>query len=209
MKIILISLAVVAVIGGVLVLFVLVKFGSAVGKAHGRALYSSAGAWTRIQEFAQVQGKSNYIAEAESKLTLLKNDLKAWREIAPSSTDFAALEKMQATAYETTDRNIKNGQNPLAYLDGSLTGESGGEVSSTPTSLQNETPLGIEVATLPQNSSPEELKKFLGVFKSNQIPHHIVGDRRANHAFVPREFVDAARKVLAQEQQKGMNVTIK
>jgi hypothetical protein len=117
MKVILISLAVVAVIGGGVVLFLLLKFGSAVGKAHGQALYSSVGAWTRIQEFAQAQGKSNYIAEAESKLTLLKNDLKSWRESAPSSTDFAALEKAQATAYETTDRNIKNGQNPLAYVD--------------------------------------------------------------------------------------------
>ena len=27
------------------------------------------------------------------------------------------LQKMQADAYATTDRNIKNGQNPLAYLD--------------------------------------------------------------------------------------------
>ena len=209
MKVIFISLAIVAVIGGGLVLFLLLKFGSAVGKAHGQALYSSVGAWTRIQEFAQSQGKSNYIAEAESKLTLLKNDLKSWRESAPSGTDYAALEKMQATAYETTDRNIKNGQNPLAYLDPPITGASSGEKSFTPTSLQGETPLGIEVATLPQDSSPEELKKFLGVFKSNQIPHHIVGDPRANHAFVPREHVEAARKVLLQEQKKGLNLTIK
>jgi len=117
MKTILISLAAVAVIGAVLAAFILVKISGTVSKAHGDALYSGIGAWTRIQEFAHAQGKSNYIAEAERSLTFLKNDLKSWRESAPSSTDFAALEKRQATAYETTDRNIKNGQNPLGYLD--------------------------------------------------------------------------------------------
>ncbi len=117
MKPILISLAVVVVICAAIGVFVLLRFGSTVGKAHGRALYSSVGAWTRVQEFAHAQGKSNYIAEADNKLALLQSDLKAWRDSAPSDTDFAALEKLQATAYETTDRNIKNGQNPLAYLD--------------------------------------------------------------------------------------------
>jgi hypothetical protein len=104
-------------VGGVFVVAKVVKFGSAVHKATGQALYSSVGAWTRIEEFAQAQEKSNYMAEAQSRLKLLKDDLKSWRESAPSSTDFGALEKMQASAYETTDRNIKNGLNPLAYLD--------------------------------------------------------------------------------------------
>jgi hypothetical protein len=103
--------------GGVFVVAKVVKFGGVVHKATGQALYSGVGAWTRIEEFAQAQGKSNYIAEAQSTLKLLKDDLKSWRESAPSGTDFGALEKVQATAYETTDRNIKNGQNPLSYLD--------------------------------------------------------------------------------------------
>jgi hypothetical protein len=112
-----ISVALICGALGVFVVAKLVKFGGAIHKAQGQALYSSVGAWTRIHEFAQAQGKSNYIAAAESRLTFLKDELKAWRASAPSSTDFGALEKAQATAYETTDRNIKNGQNPLAYLD--------------------------------------------------------------------------------------------
>lgn len=87
-------------------------------KAHGQALYSGAGAWTRILEFAKDQGKSNYIAEAESNLAILESDLKSWREEAEAAgVDIASFEKMRATAYETTDLNIKNGLNPLAYLD--------------------------------------------------------------------------------------------
>jgi hypothetical protein len=50
-------------------------------------------------------------------MEMLRHDLQAWRQSAPAGTDFAALEKLQATAYETTDRNIRNGQNPLAHLD--------------------------------------------------------------------------------------------
>jgi hypothetical protein len=209
MKVVFISLAVVAVIGGVLVLFFLVKFGSAVGKAHGQALYSSVGAWTRIQEFAHAQGKSNYIAEAESRLTLLKNDLKSWRETAPSSTDFAALEKAQATAYDTTDRNIKSGQNPLAYLDGATSGVPNSGAVFTPASSLQETPMGIEIATLPHAASTEEFRTFLGVFQSSGIPHQMVGDVEAYRVFVPRKHVEAARKALLQEQQKGLKVTIK
>jgi hypothetical protein len=209
MKIILIPIAVVAVIGGVLVLFLLVRFGSAVGRAHGQALYSSIGAWTRIQEFANAQGKSNYIAEAESKLRLLNGDLKAWRETAPSSTDCAALEKMQAAAYDTTDRNIKNGQNPLAYLDGASSGPpSSGAVFSPASSLQ-ETPMGVEIATLPHAASSEEFRTFLGVFQSNGIPHRMVADIEAYRVFVPRQHVEAARKALLEQQQRGLKLTIK
>jgi|GEM_PF-3273529 len=209
MKIILISLAVVAVICGILVLFVLVKFGGVVTKAHGQALFSSVGAWTRIQEFAQAEGKSNYIAEADSRLTLLKNDLKAWRETVPSSTDFTALEKAQATAYDTTDRNIKSGQNPLAYLDSATSGTpSSGAVFSPVSSLQ-ETPMGIEIATLPHAASEEEFRTFLGVFQSSGIPYQMVGDVETYRVFVPRKHVEATRKALLQEQQKGLKVTIK
>jgi Tfp pilus assembly protein PilE len=209
MKAVLISLAVVAVIGGVLVLFVLVKFGGAVSKAHGQALYSSVGAWTRIQEFAHAQGKSNYIAEAESKLTLIKSDLKAWRETAPSSTDFAALEKMQATAYDTTDKNIKNGQNPLAYLDGAASGTPGSGATFSSASSLKETALGIEIATLPHAASSEEFRTFLGVFESSGIPHRMVADVEAYRVFVPRQHVEAARKALLEQQQRGLKLTIK
>lgn len=209
MKIILISVAIVAAIGGVLVLFLLVKFGSAVGKAHGQALYSSVGAWTRIQEFAHAGGKSNYIAEAESKLTLLKNDMKAWRETAPSNTDFSALERAQATAYDATDRDIRSGQNPLAYLDGATSGAPSSGAIFSPTSSREETPMGIEIATLPHAASAEAFKTFLGVFQSSGIPHHMVADVEAYRVFVPRKHVDAARKALLQEQQKGLKVTIK
>lgn len=209
MKIMLISVAVVAVIGGVLVLFLLVKFGSAVGKAHGQALYSSVGAWTRIQEFAHAEGKSNYIAEADSKLALLKSDLKAWRETASSSTDFSALEKAQATAYDTTDRNIKGGQNPLAYLDGATSGAPSGGTAFSPASSLEETPMGIEIATIPHAATAEEFRAFLGVFQSSGIPHQMVGDVEAYRVFVPQKHIEAARKALLQEQQKGLKVTIK
>lgn len=209
MKIVIISVAVVAVIGGVLVLFLVVRFGSTVGKAHGQALYSSVGAWTRIQEFAHAEGKSNYIAEADSKLTLLKSDLKAWRETAPSGADFSTLEKAQAAAYDTTDRNIKSGQNPLAYLDGATNSNPNSEAIFSPFSSLQETPMGVQIATLPHAASREDFLKFLRVFQSNGIPHHMVGDVEASRVFVPRKHVEAARKALMQEQQKGLKVTIK
>ena len=117
MKTVLITLAIVAVLGVVVVVVVLFM-ASRVSEAHGRALYSSFGAWTRIQEFARLQGKTNYIAEADKTLALIEHDLKRWREIAVTAgTDLSPFEKMQSTAYKTTDQNIKNGQNPLAHLD--------------------------------------------------------------------------------------------
>jgi hypothetical protein len=118
MKKVLIALGIAAVIGGVLLIFVLFKAAGVVREAHGRALYSSAGAWTRIQEFARSQGKTNYIVEADRKLGFIENDLKEWRQGAEAAgLDVTSFEKLRAAAYETTDRNIKNGQNPLAYLD--------------------------------------------------------------------------------------------
>ena len=117
MKAVLITLGIIGILGVALLIAVFFKAAGVVRKAHGQALYSSVGAWKRIQEFAHAQGKSNYIAEADSKLALLEADRKGWRETAPSGTDIAALEKARTTAYETTDRSIKNGRNPLAYLD--------------------------------------------------------------------------------------------
>jgi hypothetical protein len=116
---------------------------------------------------------------------------------------------VRAAAYETTDQNIKNGQNPLAYLDAPTSRSSGSHLAFAPVSTQVETPLGIEVATLPHDSSSEDFKRFLGVFATSKIPYHMVADPNAYHAYVPREHVQAARTALAQEQQKGLKLTIK
>lgn len=117
MKAIVLAVGLVVLVIGALLLTLVFKAAGAFSKAHGQALYSSAGAWKRIDEFAHTTGNSNYIAEADSTLKRLEGDLKAWRQSASSGTDFAALEKLRTTAYETTDRNIKNGLNPLAHLD--------------------------------------------------------------------------------------------
>lgn len=117
MKRILIALGIFGLLVVILVVTVFLKVAGTINKATGHALYSSMGAWTRIQEFAHAQGKSNYVAEADRMVATLDDNLKAWRANASSSADIAALEKMRTAAYETTDRNIKNGQNPLAYLD--------------------------------------------------------------------------------------------
>lgn len=117
MKALLIGIGIVAAIGVAVLAIFLFRVVTAFRTATGQALYSSVGSWTRIQEFAHAQGKSNYIVFADTNLAMLEHNLKIWRENAPSSVDFTAFEKMRATAYETADRNIKNGQNPLAYLD--------------------------------------------------------------------------------------------
>ena len=117
MKALFITLGIVAVIGVALLAVVSFRVVGAVRTAHGQALYSSVGAWRRIQEFANAQGNSNYVAEADKTLAMLERELKAWRESAPPGTDFAALEKMEELANKTTDAKIRNGQNPLGYLD--------------------------------------------------------------------------------------------
>ncbi len=118
MKKVLITLGIAAVVGCSLLIYVVFKAGGVDLKAQGQALYSGAGAWSRIQEFARAQGNTKYIAEADRTLKLLEDDIKQWRESAQAvGLDITSFEKMRATAYETTDRNIKNGQNPLAYLD--------------------------------------------------------------------------------------------
>ena len=60
----LVALGVVVVLGGVVLAAVLYMGGSA-AEAHGRALYTSFGAWTRIREFARDRGDVGYIAEAD------------------------------------------------------------------------------------------------------------------------------------------------
>jgi hypothetical protein len=118
MKKILIVLGIVAIIGCLLLIFTVYKAGKIILKAQGQSLYSGAGAWSRIQEYAQEQGNTKYIAEAERSLKFLEDNIKEWRENAQAvGLDVNSFEKMRDIAYETTDRNIKNGQNPLEYLD--------------------------------------------------------------------------------------------
>jgi hypothetical protein len=127
MKYLLIAIATVIAVFLFVVLFIVLKFSRAIHKAkaggtfhkaHGHALFSAIGAWTRVQEYARAQGKADYIVEADKKMAHLEKDLSAWRQsMETADLDMAAFEQMRATAYETTDRNIKNGQNPLAYLD--------------------------------------------------------------------------------------------
>jgi hypothetical protein len=130
MKAVFITLGIVAVIGVALMAVVLFRVAGVVRAAHGQALYSGVGSWRRIQEFAHAQGKTNYIAEADRTLAQLEGDLKAWRESAPPGTDFAALEKMEALANKTTDANIKNGQNPLGYLDAAASPQQGSNTAA-------------------------------------------------------------------------------
>jgi hypothetical protein len=85
-------------------------------KDRGAVLYSCAGEWTRIDEFAHQQGKTNYIVFADGQLTMYQKVANQWRETA-SASEISKCEKMQADAYTNMDKNIRNGLNPLAYLD--------------------------------------------------------------------------------------------
>jgi hypothetical protein len=117
-KKILIALGLAGLVGCSGVVFLLFKAGKVVIRAEGTALYSAVGAWSRIQEYARAEGKTNYIAEADRNVTLLESEIASWRSSAESvGLDIAEFERMRKTAYETTDRNIKSGQNPLAHLD--------------------------------------------------------------------------------------------
>jgi hypothetical protein len=118
MKKVLIVLGIVAIVGCSFLLYVVMKVGDKVLKAEGMSLYSGAGAWSRIQEYAREQGNPKYIAETDKSLKFLEGGIKQWRERAEAANlDINSFEKMRIIAYETTDRNIKNGVNPLAYLD--------------------------------------------------------------------------------------------
>lgn len=116
MKKLLIILGIVAATGLLVLVVGLIWVVGMIRKAEGPALYSSVGAWTRIDEFAHAQGKTNYIAFADNQLSILQDAQKEWQKSA-GNRDLSSLQKMQADAYATTDRNIKSGQNPLSYLD--------------------------------------------------------------------------------------------
>jgi hypothetical protein len=118
MKKILIALGLAGLVGCSGLICLVFIAGRTVLKAEGQALYSAAGAWSRIQEYARTEGKTNYVSEANSKMEFLESQIASWRSRAEGTgINIADFEKMRRTAYETTDRNIKNGQNPLAYLD--------------------------------------------------------------------------------------------
>jgi len=85
-------------------------------KDRGPVLYSCAGMWTRIDEFAHQQENTNYIVFADGQLAMYQKIANQWRETA-SASEISKCEKMQADAYTNMDKNIRNGLNPLAYLD--------------------------------------------------------------------------------------------
>ena len=119
MKKVFLILGIVAGIGFLLVFVAVVALLIMIHRGRefaGQTLYPGIGMWTRIDEFAHAQGKTNYIAYADDQLALLREAQKEWME-SNSNRDLSGLKKMQADAYATTDQNIKNGQNPLSYLD--------------------------------------------------------------------------------------------
>ena len=116
MKKVLIILGIVAAAGFLLLIVIILAVVAMVHRAEGPALYSSVGAWTRIDEFAHEQGKTNYIAFADNQLAELQKFANGWSKTA-SASEISKCEKSQADAYAMTDKNIKNGVNPLAYLD--------------------------------------------------------------------------------------------
>lgn len=119
MKKILIILGIVAAVVFLLIVAFTAWLFSEIHKARelaGPALYSSMGAWTRIQEFAHAQGKTNYIAFADNQVAQIQAMVDDWQKTV-SSEEISNLQKTQAAAYAQEDKNIKSGQNPLAYLD--------------------------------------------------------------------------------------------
>jgi hypothetical protein len=116
MKKILIILGIVAVVIISLILGVLFLAFSMIHKAEGPALYSSMGAWTRIQEFAHAEGKTNDIAFADKQVAQIQTMLDEWHATV-GSEELSKLHAAQAAAYAQEDKNIKSGQNPLAFLN--------------------------------------------------------------------------------------------
>ena len=116
MKKVVVILGIVAVAGFFLLLVVIFAVVTAIRQDKGRVLYSCVGEWTRTDEFAHAGGKTNYIVFADGQLAMYRDAQKKWQQSA-GIRDLSRLQKMQDDAYATMDRNIKNGLNPLAYLD--------------------------------------------------------------------------------------------
>ena len=117
-KNVLIAVGLAGLVGCSGVVYLLFKAGKVVIRAEGTALYSAVGAWSRMQEYARAEGKTNYIAEADKTVASLEREITSWRSNAEAAgLNIAEFETIREKAYETTDRNIKSGQNPLAYLD--------------------------------------------------------------------------------------------
>lgn len=116
MKKVFIIVGIVVVAGFMLLLVLIFSLASLIRKAEGPAIYSGVGAWTRMDEYAHAQGRTNYIAFADTQLAVMQEAQKEWQKNL-GSQELSRLQKIQADAYATMDRNIKNGENPLAYLD--------------------------------------------------------------------------------------------
>jgi hypothetical protein len=116
MKKILIILGIIAVVVFLLIVAFSFMVFRAIHKAEGPALYSSMGAWTRIQEFAHAEGKTNDIAFADKQVAQIQTMLDEWKKTV-GSEELSKLHAAQAAAYAQEDKNIKNGQNPLAFLN--------------------------------------------------------------------------------------------
>jgi len=116
MKKFLIILGIVAVVVFLMIVAFSFMVFRAIHKAEGPALYSSMGAWTRIQEFAHADGRTNYIAFADYQVAQLQNILDGWQKTV-GDKEISNLHVTQAAAYAQEDKNIKSGQNPLAFLD--------------------------------------------------------------------------------------------
>jgi hypothetical protein len=114
-KVLIILGTIVAVVFMVIVVFTFLLF-RMIHKAEGPAIYSSMGAWTRIQEFAHAQGKTNYTAFADKQVADIQTMVDEWQKTV-GTQELANLRAAQATAYAQEDKNIKSGQNPLAFLD--------------------------------------------------------------------------------------------
>jgi predicted SpoU family rRNA methylase len=116
MKKILLILGIIFIVGFSLLVFFIFKAATVIHQATGQALYSSMGAWTRVQEYAHAGGKTNYIAYADQQLEEIQKMLDEFKK-NESNLGISNFQKMEVSAYAQTDKNIKSGQNPLAFLD--------------------------------------------------------------------------------------------
>jgi hypothetical protein len=116
MKKVLIILGIVATAGLLLLILFVALVVYEIHTSKGPVLYSCVGEWTRIDEYAHQKGDTNYIVFADGQLQQYQMAAKGWGKSA-SASEISKYEKMQADAYALMDKNIKNGLNPLAYVD--------------------------------------------------------------------------------------------